>query len=449
MTEPDFDVAVVGAGPAGSMAAMRLAQRNLSVVLVERGERPGEKNLSGGVLYPAPLADALPDFPRDPTPEAPWERRVVRHVTSSVRPDSVTSLDYEDAALLTTTGSAGSTAALPNAVTVLRARLDPWLAERAQEAGAFLMPGMRVDSLVTEPGPDGAPRVTGIRADGQDLRARVVVAADGVNSFLARGAGLRPDPAPRDLAVGVKAVLAMPAGRLEDRFGLEPGQGAAHALVGDVTAGVAGGAFLYTNRESLSFGVVLRLDALTRSGRSAHEVFEHALTHPRLRRWLAGAEVIEYGSHLVSESGHTGVGQVAFDGLVVAGDAAGLTINSGLVLRGMDLAITSGLLAGDAVAEAIEAGDASATGLHRYAAALQASTAGADMRTYARTPALFHRPGPYGPWGEAAERVLRGSFRLDGAPRRPLRHLAVQAVRRSGVGLRTWVGDAAALWRSV
>lgn len=441
MTEPDFDVAVVGAGPAGSMAAMRLAQRGLSVVLVERGERPGAKNLSGGVLYPAALAEALPDFPCEPAPEAPWERRVVRHVTSSVRPDSITSLDYEDADL--------ASPGLPNAVTVLRARLDPWLAERAEEAGAFLMPGMRVDSLVTETGSDGSPRVTGIRADGQDLRARVVMAADGVNSFLTRGAGLRPDPGPGDLAVGVKAVLALPAERLEDRFGLEPGQGAAHALVGDVTAGVAGGAFLYTNRDSLSFGVVLRLDSLTGSGRTAHEVFEHALTHPRLRRWLAGAEVIEYGSHLVAEAGHDGVGQVAFDGLVVAGDAAGLTINSGLVLRGMDLAITSGLVAGDAVAGAVEAGDTSAAGLARYTEALNASTAMADMRTYARTPALFHRAGPYGPWGEAAERVLRSSFRLDGTPRTPLRRLATRALRGSGVPLRTWVGDAVALWRSV
>lgn len=438
----DFDVAVVGAGPAGSLAALRLAERGLSVVLVERGEAPGSKNLSGGVLYPYDLASAIPSF----AAQAPLERVVTRHVTTFLQPDSAVSLDYSGDHLApgSHAGDGGASAA-PNAATVLRARLDPWLAERAEEAGAFLMPGLKVDGL--ERGADGA--VVGIRADDQVLRTRVVVAADGVNSFLARDAGLRAKPPAHHLAVGVKAVLAMDPARLEDRFGVSEGQGAAHAVVGDATAGVAGGGFVYTNTSSLSVGLVLRLDDLVRSGRTAHELFERFLAHPGLRRYLAGGEVVEYGSHLVAEGGAAMVGEVVHDGLVLVGDAAGLTINSGLVLRGMDLAVASGLAAGDAVADAVAAGDVSATGLARYRDALEATTAMADVRTYAGAPEVFSRRGPYGPWGRTAADVLRATYTLDGSPRVPLRTLVRDALGRSGVRGTTWAADAWKVVRSL
>lgn len=436
----DFDVCVVGAGPAGSLAALRLAQRGLSVVLVERGEAPGAKNLSGGVLYPYELATAISTF----AAQAPLERTVTRHVTTFLQPDSTVSLDYSGDHLArpgTTEGDGGAV----NAVTVLRAKLDPWLAAQAEEAGAFLMPGMKVDALER----DAAGAVVGIRADDQVLRCRVVVAADGVNSFLARDAGLRPKPPAHHLAVGVKAVLAMDPGRIADRFGIEADGGAAHAVVGDATAGVAGGGFVYTNRDSLSVGLVLRLDDLVRSGRTAHELFECFVAHPGLRRYLGGAEAVEYGSHLVAEGGLAMVGDVVADGLVLVGDAAGLTINSGLVLRGMDLAVASGIAAGDAVADAIEAGDVTRTGLERYRTALEATTAMADMRRYHRAPAFFSRRGPYGPWGRTAADVLRSAYTLDGTPRAPLRTLVRDAVRRSDVPLTTWAQDAWAAVRSL
>ncbi|PWD50195.1 FAD-dependent oxidoreductase [Serinibacter arcticus] len=435
----DFDAVVVGAGPAGSLAALRLAQRGLSVVLIERGEAPGAKNLSGGVLYPYELATAIPTF----AAQAPVERTVTRHVTTFLQADSAVSLDYAGDHLASPVATADTAA--PNAVTVLRARLDPWLAARAEEAGAFLMPGVKVDALERDAG--GA--VVGVRAGEEVLRSRVVVAADGVNSFLARDAGLRPKPPAHHLAVGVKAVLAMEPGRIADRFGVDDAGGAAHAVVGDATAGVAGGGFVYTNRDSLSVGLVLRLDDLVRSGRTAHELFERFLAHPGLRRYLAGAEAVEYGSHLVAEGGLAMVGEVVHDGLVLTGDAAGLTINSGLVLRGMDLAVASGIAAGDAVADAIEAGDVTRTGLERYRTALEATTAMADLRTYERAPAFFSRRGPYGPWGRTAADVLRAAYTLDGAPRRPVRTLVRDALRRSDASPTTWAQDAWAAVRSL
>lgn len=426
--EPDFDVVVVGAGPAGSVTAHRLATAGLSVVLVERGEAPGSKNLSGGVLYGRVLDEVFPGF----ATQAPVERRITRHVTTFFTPDSAVSLDYASQRL----------AEPVNAVTVLRAKFDPWLAERAEEAGAYLMPGVRVDALLTEPGGGpGAVRVVGVRAGDDELRARVVVAADGVNSFLARDAGLRPTEPLNHLAVGVKGVVRLPRSVIEDRFGLTNDEGAAHALVGDCTRGVGGGAFLYTNTESLSVGVVLRLDDLVASGHTAAGVFDHLVDHPGLAPYLRGGEMIEYGSHLVAEGGLAMLGTLATDGLVVVGDAAGLTINSGLTVRGMDLAIGSGIAAGDAIAEAVAAGDVTAAGLAGYRRRIDEGFVGRDLRTYARAPRFLERPRMYGAYGDLAADLFHDVFSLDTTPRRHLAAVARTALGRSGIGLRQVLSD--------
>jgi electron transfer flavoprotein-quinone oxidoreductase len=422
---PDFDVVVVGAGIAGSVTAYRLAERGLSVALIERG-LPGSKNLSGGVLYGRVLEAVFPGF----TDEAPIERRVTRHVTTFLNRDSAVSLDYNSDGL----------AEPVNAVTVLRAKFDPWLAGKAEDAGAFLMPEVRVDELLTETGP-GGPTVVGVRAGDDELRSRVVVAADGVNSFLATSVGLRHKPPTKHLAVGVKAVLALPPSDIESRFGVTGSHGAAHGIVGDCTLGIGGGGFLYTNTESLSVGVVLRLDDLLRSGRTAIEVFDHFIAHPGMQQYLRDGELVEYGSHLVAEGGYRMVGEVAMNGMLVAGEAAGLAINSGLTVRGMDLAVGSAVAAADAIAEAVGNDDTSKRGLGGYRRRLDEGFVMRDMRTYARAPAFLERTGMYGPYGKLAADVLHDAFSLDGTPRRHLIGVARRALKRSPVRMRQLISD--------
>src|ERR1035441_5955758 len=178
--EPDFDVIVVGAGIAGCVTAHELARQERSVLLIERGESPGSKNLSGGVLYSRSIQKVFPGF----LDEAPVERRVTRNYINFLNAESSVGIDYKDARL---TGPV-------NAVTVLRAKLDPWLAEKCEEAGVFIMPSVRVDHMITQDGGTGK-RVVGVQAGEDQLRAHVVVAADGVNSFIAQEGGLRTNTA--------------------------------------------------------------------------------------------------------------------------------------------------------------------------------------------------------------------------------------------------------------
>ena len=134
--EPDFDVIVIGAGIAGCVTAYQLAQQGRSVLLIERGEAPGSKNLSGGVLYSRGMEQVFPDF----LAEAPVERRITRNYINFLNADSSVAIDYKDARL----------AEPVNAVTVLRAKLDAWLAAKCEEAGVLIMPGVRVDRVLTE-----------------------------------------------------------------------------------------------------------------------------------------------------------------------------------------------------------------------------------------------------------------------------------------------------------
>ncbi|SDC61105.1 electron transfer flavoprotein-quinone oxidoreductase [Sanguibacter gelidistatuariae] len=420
--EPDFDVIVIGAGVAGCVAAYLLAQAGRSVVLIERGDTPGAKNLSGGVLYSRVLEEVFPDF----LTEAPIERTITRNYIQFLNGSSSIGIDYQDDRLANPV----------NAVTVLRATLDAWLAEKCEEAGVFLMAGVRVDAVLKENG-----RVVGVRAGEDELRAHVVVAADGVNSFIARDAGLRTKEPTNHLALGVKAIVSLPEETIRERFHLSGDEGAAYAVVGDCTMGVGGGGFMYTNKASLSIGVVLRLDDMTAKGYASSDVFDHFIAHPFVAPFLKDGEISEYASHLVAEGGLSMVGQIETDGMVVVGDAAGLTLNTGLTVRGMDLAAASGIAAATGIDQALTAGDTSKVGLAGYRTALFASFAGKDMETYAKAPAFLERERMYTRYGQLLGDILYGVFNHDLTPRRRLMSVARGELKRSPVRMRDLMSD--------
>ena len=186
-----FDAVVVGAGPAGSSAALALARAGRSVVLVERGPFPGAKNVYGGVVYGRVLDDIVPNW----WEEVPVERWVVRRSTMMMTGTQSLSVDFR-------TDAWGS--APYNGMTTLRSHFDAWLAGKATGAGARLVTSTVATGLVR----DGSGRVVGVRTDreGAELHAPVVVACDGVNSFLAKEAGLlRPDFVLEDISLALMA----------------------------------------------------------------------------------------------------------------------------------------------------------------------------------------------------------------------------------------------------
>lgn len=431
MSEDVFDAIIIGAGVAGSSAAYRLAKAGLQVVLVERGPYPGSKNLSGGVLYGRVLHDLIPNY----WETAPVERAITNQVVSFLTADSSINLDFKTEAF----GQPPY-----NGFTVLRARFDRWLAEQAENAGAMLVPGIKVDGVVKRDG-----KVAGITAGGEEMLAKVVIAADGANSFIAQQAGLRDKVPPKHAGVGVKEVIGLPREVIEERFHLSGDQGAAYNIVGYATRGVPGGGFLYTNRDSLSVGLVIHVDALVERQSKPAEIFEDFLAHPMVAPLIKGGKLLEYGAHLVPEGGLAMMPQLAADGLLLVGDAAGLGVNNGFVVRGMDLAIGSAVAAADTVIEAVAADDFSFARLKSYPERLEKSFVMRDMRTYARAVNFMTNERMFEAYPELLASIFSGIYRQEAQPKQNLVPTVLKAVKESDVSIFDLIKDALAGGRAL
>jgi len=326
-----FPVIVVGGGLAGLAAAYTLARSGIEVLIIERGDYAGAKNASGGRLYLEPVRSMLPDLWQG---AVPLERKIVKEGMTLVGKEASLSIE------LTGELSGGS-------YSILRARFDRWLAEVVEEAGAMIMTKTLVTGLVKE-----GEQVTGVRVGDEVLHADWVIAADGVLSLMAEGISLhKPTPA-YNMAVGVKEVIALEAEKIEERFQLDHGEGAARLFIGEVTAGKFGGGFLYTNRESVSLGIVMALEGIEDgNGFSIPKLLDNFKRRPEVEALIRGGKTVEYAAHLIPEGGKRGLLPLYAPGLLVVGDAAGLALNMGFTVRGMDYALASGCLAGRAIAQ--------------------------------------------------------------------------------------------------
>jgi len=367
-----FDAIIVGAGPAGCAAAYSLAKIGFNVLMVERGKYPGAKNVMGGRMYAYALNRLIPDFWK----EAPVERCVTHEKLTLLSDKSSVTLDFQDEELLEP----------PNSFTILRARFDQWFANKAVEAGATLISNIRVDDLLWKD-----KRVVGIVAGTDKLEAKVVIAADGAVSLMAEKAGLKKFMA-KEFAIGMKEIIELPEKMIEDRFNLANGEGAAQLFIGQCTRQIPGGAFIYTNRTSLSLGIVVYINQLIESKVEAYELMREFNSNPAIAKLIAGGKLLEYSAHVIPEASHTGL---FTDGLLVVGDAAGLLVNSGITLRGMDMAIASGMAAAETVKIAIEKNDFSKKTLSHYERLLKNDFVLADMRTFKRAPEFLQNKRLY------------------------------------------------------
>lgn len=393
-----FDAVVVGAGPAGSAAALTLARKGFSTLLVERGRAPGVKGMFGGRIYSWALHDLIPDWAKD----CPVERYVVRENMSFLTEDSSLAISFDSAKLRE--GRAAS-------FTALRPKFDAWLAKKAQDAGAMLVTGIRVDDLWREDG-----RVRGVAVAPNDhVAADLVVIAEGAASVLARSAGLKADLEPREVSVGVKETIELPAATIQERFGLGEKEGAAFIFAGHASLGLRGGGFLYTNQSTLSVGLVVSSEDLARKQIEIADLQTKFRTHPAIQRWIRGGKIVEYSAHLVPDLGAGMMPRLWREGVLVVGDAAGFLINNGYTFRGVDLAIASGIAAGEA-AEAARAGGGMTEGnLATYEKFLRSRNVLTDLERFRRAPLFMKNERLFDVYPRMLIEIAERLYTVDGS----------------------------------
>jgi electron transfer flavoprotein-quinone oxidoreductase len=371
-----MDVVIVGAGLAGLATAYCLADEDLVILVAEKGDFPGSKNVTGGRIYLNPVRDLFPDL----WDGAPLERHVVRERLTMVAETSSTTVELR---------SDRFDQEPYHSYTILRAKFDRWLGDKVAEKGAFVIPKSKVDDLVIQDG-----QVAGIVADGDEIYADVVVAADGVLSLMAEKAGLRKEQEPKHYAVSVKEVIELPRQTIEDRFNLEGDQGLAQLFFGTLTQGMMGGGFLYTNLESVSLGLVVGIEALMEKEPKleVHQMIEDFKQRPEIRPLIAGGEVVEYSAHVITEGGIHAMPQLYGDGILVVGDAAGFGLNMLMTVRGMEYALASGAMAAQAIKRAREQNDFSAATLSYYEQLVKDSFIYKELQTFSHVLGFMENP---------------------------------------------------------
>lgn len=367
--EEKFDAIIVGGGLAGLATAYTLAKQGREALVLERGDYSGSKNVTGGRMYVSPIRDLFPDLFK----KAPFERPVVKEEIS---------LMGETGNLLISLDSRDLHAEPYQSYTISRSKFDKWFAKQVERAGASVVTKAKVDNLIVDEG-----KVTGVCCGGDELYADVVVCCDGVLSFMADQVGLRKPQNPSGFAVGLKEVIELPEKVIEDRFGLAPGEGAARLYMGDCTKGKFGGGIIYTNKSSVSIGLILGIEGLMREPYvPAPIILEDFLRRPEIAPLIEGGARAEYSAHVIGEGGYKALSKLYGDGVLVAGDAAGFALNGGILVRGMEYAMASGYYAAMAVNEACEKGDFSAESLSRYEVMLNDSFVMKDFREYQDAP---------------------------------------------------------------
>ncbi len=398
MSLEGFEVAVVGAGPAGSAAALTLAKEGVQVLLVERGSFPGSKNVFGGRIYSYALKRLLGERWK----EAPIERFIRREGITFLKSDSAFGIEYE--------------AADPTlSFTAIRAKFDKWLAEQAEKAGASLISDARVDDLLVDNG-----RVRGIVAGQDKIPTEAVIACDGTTTGLARKAGLVDMLEPQSVSIGMKDVIELPAETIEERFGLEPGEGAANVFVGSPTGGIRGGGFLYTNKESIALGLVVGAEEVSSKKTPSHSLMEKLRNHPKIKRMIRNGKTLEYDAHMIPEAGPGMVSRPYTSGMLVAGDAAGHLLNNGYTFRGVDMAITAGIVAAETLLEARKKKDYSSAELQNYERKLRQEPSLSDMYRFKRVPKYLRNKRLYEVYPELICAAAEAVYRVDGTSKKKI-----------------------------
>jgi len=415
------DCIIVGGGLAGLSAAYGLASEGLEVMVSERGDYSGAKNVTGGRLYVSPIRQIYPEL----WETAPFERPVVRELVTLMGDGAHTTIELASERFATPPHQS---------YTVLRARFDQWLADQVMEKGGMVITKNRVDDLLLEDG-----RVIGIRAGGDDIGADVTIVAEGVLGLLATKAGLREGLRPEDHAVGFKEIIELPEGVIQDRWHLNDGEGAAHLFMGSVTRGMLGGGFIYTNKDSLCVGIVVGMEHLRKDAEqmNSYKLLDAFKEMPMIKPLVDGGTTVEYAAHAIYEGGIAKSPRLSGDGYLLVGDTAGLSLNALVTVRGMDFAIASGYHAARAVVGARTRGDFSAASLAQYDQALKSSFVLQDLETAREIPHTIENPRLFSHYPQAVSRLMEQVFTIGPGPSKKLSSTVIGGVRKDFLNVAT------------
>jgi electron transfer flavoprotein-quinone oxidoreductase len=274
-----YDVAIIGGGSAGLAALKQLSNLNKQAILIEAGKKAGSKNLSGGILYSKKpkhgttynVEDVYPEFLQD----TPVERRITQYMLHATSRDKVFTMNL----------TAAHEYQANFGYSVLLNKLNGWFAKQASESaerqGGGIVSGVHVRSISWQ------DEKTVIETDElEPFEAKAVIAADGVNSEVAEITGARAKFTPEQLYQGVKVIVKLPEGIIEQRFGIGPDEGAAHLFAGDITLNHIGGGFLYTNLDTLSVGAVYHYDSLIDRPSEPYTLVNALLKNPLVAEFI-------------------------------------------------------------------------------------------------------------------------------------------------------------------
>lgn len=363
MENNKIDVIVVGAGTAGVSAAVTIARGGKKVLLVDRANNAGEKNMFGGCIYANQTREIFPDFETN----APIERIITQ--------EKIIMLNNEESVDFTYRFKKDNKNA---SYTVFRSKWDNWCVEEAKKAGVYYAPKTLVKELLYENG-----KVIGIQTELEKFYCDIVIIADGVNSLLAKQIGLRKDFKDSDVTLNVKEVYKLTPEKLEARYNLTTDEGCACKILSGPFKNVFAMGFMYTNKDTISLGYGISLDELKKMQIKPNELMDKLKNHSSIVPYIKDAELIEYSAHMIPEGSINKIPKVFTNGALVIGDAAGFVNN--IHFEGTNLAMLSGKLAGETAIEAINKNDFSESFLSLYYKKLKDSIIFKDLTTHNNT----------------------------------------------------------------